>query len=198
MMIPMALNGGEPTAAMGVDVPIPPLSKQNPPLFDYFKQLFAQVTNPPIDSIRESVITDTTVYLGAAGNLLKEEEANCRVLKVENPILTSLDLMKIRDSHIEGLQTADISMLYTKDTSLADAISNLYAQADAAHDAGAAILILTDRGVDQEHLAIPSLLEYRCFPDCRNCRTDRSPSLCNFAWVWCKCSQSVSGTGYSV
>ena len=158
MMIPMALNGGEPTAAMGVDVPIPPLSKQNPPLFDYFKQLFAQVTNPPIDSIRESVITETTVYLGAAGNLLKEEEANCRVLKVENPILTSLDLMKIRDSHIEGLQTADISMLYTKDTSLADAISNLYAQADAAHDAGAAILILTDRGVDQEHLAIPSLL----------------------------------------
>ena len=158
MMIPMALNGGEPTAAMGVDVPIPPLSKQNPPLFDYFKQLFAQVTNPPIDSIRESVITDTTVYLGAAGNLLKEEEANCRVLKVENPILTSLDLMKIRDSHIEGLQTADISMLYTKDTSLADAISNLYAQADAAHDAGAAILILTDRGVDQEPLAIPSLL----------------------------------------
>ena len=158
MMVPMALNGGEPTAAMGVDVPIPPLSKQNPPLFDYFKQLFAQVTNPPIDSIRESVITDTTVYLGAAGNLLKEEEANCRVLKVENPILTSLDLMKIRDSHIEGLQTADISMLYTKDTSLADAISNLYAQADAAHDAGAAILILTDRGVDQEHLAIPSLL----------------------------------------
>ena len=158
MMIPMALNGGEPTAAMGVDVPIPPLSKQNPPLFDYFKQLFAQVTNPPIDSIRESVITDTTVYLGAAGNLLKEEEANCRVLKVENPILTSLDLMKIRDSHIEGLQTADISMLYTKNTSLADAISNLYAQADAAHDAGAAILILTDRGVDQEHLAIPSLL----------------------------------------
>ena len=158
MMIPMALNGGEPTAAMGVDVPIPSLSKQNPPLFDYFKQLFAQVTNPPIDSIRESVITDTTVYLGAAGNLLKEEEANCRVLKVENPILTSLDLMKIRDSHIEGLQTADISMLYTKDTSLADAISNLYAQADAAHDAGAAILILTDRGVDQEHLAIPSLL----------------------------------------
>ena len=158
MMIPMALNGGEPTAAMGVDVPIPPLSKQNPPLFDYFKQLFAQVTNPPIDSIRESVITDTTVYLGAAGNLLKEEEANCRVLKVENPILTSLDLMKIRDSHIEGLQTVDISMLYTKDTSLADAISNLYAQADAAHDAGAAILILTDRGVDQEHLAIPSLL----------------------------------------
>ena len=158
MMIPMALNGGEPTAAMGVDVPIPPLSKQNPPLFDYFKQLFAQVTNTPIDSIRESVITDTTVYLGAAGNLLKEEEANCRVLKVENPILTSLDLMKIRDSHIEGLQTADISMLYTKDTSLADAISNLYAQADAAHDAGAAILILTDRGVDQEHLAIPSLL----------------------------------------
>ena len=169
MMIPMALNGGEPTAAMasagaepihsmGNDTPLAVLSDKPQLLYNYFRQQFAQVTNPPIDSIRESVITDTTVYLGAAGNLLKEEEANCRVLKVENPILTSLDLMKIRDSHIEGLQTADISMLYTKDTSLADAISNLYAQADAAHDAGAAILILTDRGVDQEHLAIPSLL----------------------------------------
>ncbi|MCD7959200.1 MAG: glutamate synthase large subunit [Ruminococcus sp.] len=157
-VVPMAINGGEPTAAMGTDTPIPAMSKTNPPLFDYFKQLFAQVTNPPIDSIRESVITDTTVYLGIAGNILKEKERNCRVLKVKNPILTNLDLMKIRDMKIDGLKTADISMLYTKDTPLHDAIENLYSQAEEAHAKGATILILTDRGVDKNHMAIPSLL----------------------------------------
>ena len=158
VMVPMALNGAEPTSAMGTDTPIPAMSKKNPPLFDYFKQMFAQVTNPPIDSIRESVITDTTVYLGVAGNILKEEERNCRVLKVNNPILTNLDLMKIRGMNIEGLQTADISMLYTKDVSLHDAIETLYHQAEKAHADGATILILTDRGVDKDHIAIPSLL----------------------------------------
>lgn len=157
-IIPMALHGPEPTSAMGVDTPIPPMSKVDPPLFDYFKQRFAQVTNPPIDSTREAVITDTTVYLGISGNILKEDEKNCRVLKVKNPILTNLDLMKIRELNIEGLKTADISMLYTKDTPLHDAIENLYSQAEEAHANGATILILTDRGVDKDHLAIPSLL----------------------------------------
>lgn len=157
-IIPMALNGGEPTSAMGTDTPIPAMAKTDPPLFDYFKQLFAQVTNPPIDSIRESVITDTTVYLGIAGNILKEEERNCRVLKVKNPILTNLDMIKIRGMNIDGLKTAEISMLYTKDVSLHDAIVRLYRQADTAHEQGATILILSDRGVDQDHLAIPSLL----------------------------------------
>ena len=158
VMVPMALNGGEPTSAMGADTPIPAMSKKNPPLFDYFKQMFAQVTNPPIDSIRESVITDTTVYLGVSGNILEEDERNCRVLKVNNPILTNLDMMKIRGMDIDGLKTADISMLYTKDVSLHDAIENLYQQAEEAHAKGATILILTDRGVDHDHLAIPSLL----------------------------------------
>lgn len=116
--------------------------------------MFAQVTNPPIDSIRESVITDTTVYLGVSGNILEEDERNCRVLKVNNPILTNLDLMKIRGMDIDGLKTADISMLYTKDVSLHDAIENLYQQAEEAHAKGATILILTDRGVDHDHLAI--------------------------------------------
>lgn len=158
-MIPMALNGAEPISAMGTDTPIPPLSKENPPLFDYFKQLFAQVTNPPIDAIRESVITDTTVYLGASGNILEEKEENCLVLKVTNPILTNLDVMKIRMADIKGLKTADISMLYDKNTStLRSAIENLYVQADNAHDNGATILILSDRGVDKDHVAIPSLL----------------------------------------
>ena len=158
-MIPMALTGSEPTAAMGADTPVPPLSNTNPPLFDYFKQLFAQVTNPPIDAIRESVITDTTVYLGASGNILKDDEKNCLVLQIRNPVLTNLDLLKIRTSNIESLKTADISMLYNKKTStLREAIENLYRQADKAHEDGATILILTDRGVDKDHLAIPSLL----------------------------------------
>ena len=158
-MIPMALNASEPTAAMGVDTPVPPLSKKNPPLFDYFKQLFAQVTNPPIDAIRESIITDTSVYLGTSGNILKEDEKNCRVLEIKNPVLTNLDLLKIRTANIEGLKTADISMLYSKNTStLRQAIESLYTQADKAHEEGASILILSDRGVDKDHLAIPSLL----------------------------------------
>ena len=184
VMVPMALNGGEPTSAMGADTPIPAMSKKNPPLFDYFKQMFAQVTNPPIDSIRESVITDTTVYLGVSGNILEEDERNCRVLKVNNPILTNLDMMKIRGMDIDGLKTADISMLYTKDVSLHDAIENLYQQAEEAHAKGATILILTDRGVDHDHLAIPVAAgsgctgnlsgtyqkEYCNFSDHRNCR----------------------------
>ncbi|MBP5655081.1 MAG: glutamate synthase large subunit [Clostridiales bacterium] len=157
-IIPMCLNGVEPTAAMGVDAPVPPLSDQMPPLFDYFKQRFAQVTNPPLDSTRESVITDTTVYLGITGNILEDQEENCRVLKIHNPILTNLDMMKIRDSKLEHLRTADISMLYTRNESLKDALDALFRQADEAHEAGATILILTDRGVDEAHLAIPSLL----------------------------------------
>ena len=157
-LIPMCLNGGEPTAAMGVDVPVPPLSEQQPPLFDYFKQKFAQVTNPPLDCIRESIITDTTVYLGVTGNILEDKEENCHVLKVHNPILTNLDLMKIRDNQYEGLKTADISMLYTAEQGLEYALDNLCKQADAAHAEDATILILTDRGIDEEHMAIPSLL----------------------------------------
>lgn len=157
-LIPMCLNGVEPTTAMGVDAPVPPLSEMDPPLFDYFKQKFAQVTNPPIDSIREEIITDTTVYLGISGNVLEEDEENCHVLEIHNPILTNLDMMKIRDSNIPGLKTKDISMLYERGTSLQDAIRDLYRQADIAHEEGASILVLTDRGVDREHVAIPSLL----------------------------------------
>ncbi len=157
-IIPMCLNGGEPTAAMGTDVPVPPLSNEDPILFDYFKQKFAQVTNPPLDSIREAMITDTTVYLGIAGNILEDKEENCRVLKIHNPILTNLDMMKIRDSELDGLKTADISMLYTKDESLEAALERLYEQTDKAHEEGATVLILTDRGIDGEHMAIPSLL----------------------------------------
>jgi glutamate synthase (NADPH/NADH) large chain len=83
----MALNGSEGIAAMGVDTPLAVLSQKQRPLFDYFKQLFAQVTNPPIDAIREEIVTSTTVYVGKNGNLLEEKAENCQVLKINNPIL---------------------------------------------------------------------------------------------------------------
>ena len=158
VVAPMAVNGGEPIGSMGTDKPIAVLSRQEPPLFDYFKQMFAQVTNPPIDSIREKIVTSTSVYLGIEGNILSEDENNCRVLKIHNPVLTNGDMLKIRHTASDWFKTADISMLYTPGTSLEDAIEGLFRQADKAHENNATILILTDRGVDEKHLAIPSLL----------------------------------------
>ncbi len=98
----MALNGAEGISAMGVDTPLAVLSDQYQPLFNYFKQLFAQVTNPPIDAIREEVITSTTVYVGKDGNLLNEQPINCQVLKVDNPILTNTDILKIKHMKVDG------------------------------------------------------------------------------------------------
>lgn len=95
-IIPMAKNGAEATAAMGTDIPLAMLSDKHQPLFNYFKQLFAQVTNPPIDAIREEVVTDTCVYVGSDGNLLSESAANCGVLELPNPIITSAELVKIK------------------------------------------------------------------------------------------------------
>ena len=156
--LPMARDGAEPTAAMGTDTPLAVLSEQHQPLFSYFKQLFAQVTNPPMDAIREEIVTDTTVYVGAAGNLLEERPENCTVLQIHNPILTSVDLMKIRYMDRPGLRAETISLLYYKGSPLANALDRLFVEADRAYKNGANILILSDRGVDENHVAIPSLL----------------------------------------
>ena len=157
-ILPMAEKGAEPIASMGSDIPLPPLDKQQPPLFNYFRQLFAQVTNPPFDAIREEIVTDTSVYIGKDGNLLEERPENCRVLKIENPILTETDILKIKNMHESGLKTAVISMVYYIGTSLEKAIDRLFIEADKAYRDGADILILSDRGVDEFHCAIPSLL----------------------------------------
>ena len=157
-ILPMAANGVESTASMGRDIPLAVLNDKPSSLFDYFQQQFAQVTNPPIDSIREKVVTDTTVYIGSDGNLLNEKADNCRVLEVSNPILTEVDLLKIRSINKEGFRTADISILYYKHTSLKKAIDALCLSCDRAYNEGANILILTDRGVDENHVPIPSLL----------------------------------------
>ena len=93
-ILPMAKNGSESIAAMGTDSPLAVLSKEPQPLFNYFKQLFAQVTNPPIDAIREEIVTSTTVYIGEDGNILEEKPENCKVMKIHDPILTSTDILK--------------------------------------------------------------------------------------------------------
>ena len=157
-ILPMAKNGSEPTAAMGIDSPLAVLSKKHQPLFNYFKQLFAQVTNPPIDAIREEIVTSTSVYLGEDGNILEEKGENCRVLKIHNPILTSTDLLKIKNINAPGFKVKVVPLIYYKNTSLKKAIEHLFIMADRAYSEGANILILSDRGVDENHVAIPSLL----------------------------------------
>lgn len=157
-ILPMAKNGSEAIAAMGVDSPLPVLSDKHQPLFNYFKQLFAQVTNPPIDAIREEVVTSTTVYIGEDGNLLEEKAVNCRVLKVNNPILTNTDILKIKNIKADGFKAEVIPITYYKNTRLERAIERLFVEADRAHRDGANILILSDRGLDENHVAIPSLL----------------------------------------
>lgn len=158
IILPMARVKLEPTSAMGTDIPLAIYSKNHLSLFHYFKQLFAQVTNPPIDSLREEVVTDTTIYIGSDGNLLKDKSDNCTVLEVNNPILTSRDMDKIRQLNQTGFKNETISLLFYRSTSLKEALDNLFIECDKAYRNGANILILSDKGVDEGHVAIPSLL----------------------------------------
>ena len=158
IILPMAHVKLEPTSAMGTDIPLAIYSKNHLSLFHYFKQLFAQVTNPPIDSLREEVVTDATIYIGSDGNLLKDKSDNCTVLEVNNPILTSRDMDKIRQLNQTGFKNETISLLFYRGTSLKEALDNLFIECDKAYRNGANILILSDKGVDEGHMAIPSLL----------------------------------------
>ena len=158
MILPMALNGAEAVSAMGADSPLAVLSRKHQPLFNYFKQMFAQVTNPPIDAIREEIVTSTAVYVGEEGNILEETAENCKILKVNNPILTCTDLMKIKYMKRPGFQVEVIPITYYKNTSLEKAIDRLFLEVDRAHRDGANIIILSDRDIDENHVPIPSLL----------------------------------------
>ena len=155
---PMAEKGAEAISAMGTDTPLAVLSNSHKPLFNFFKQLFAQVTNPPIDAIREEVVTSTSVYLGKDGNILEEKPENCHVLKINHPILTNTDLLKIKNMNVPGLKVATLPILYYKNTSMEKALDRLFIEADKRYRDGVNILILSDRGVDENHVAIPSLL----------------------------------------
>ena len=158
MILPMALNGAEAVSAMGADSPLAVLSKMHQPLFNYFKQLFAQVTNPPIDAIREEIVTSTTVYVGREGNLLEDLPENCHILKVNDPILTDTDLLKIKHMKKPGFKVEEISITYYKNTSLEKAIDRLCLEVDRAYKGGSNILILSDRDIDENRVPIPSLL----------------------------------------
>ncbi len=154
----MALNGSEMIGSMGVDTPIAALSKTYQPLFNYFKQLFAQVTNPPIDAVREKIVICTPTYVGKNGNLLEQKPENCHVLKIENPILTDLDLMKISSMNKPGFKVTKVPIVYYKSTPIQRVIDHLFIEVDRAYNEGTNILILSDRGVDENHVALPSLL----------------------------------------
>ena len=154
----MANTGNEATKAMGKDTPLAVLSERTHPLFNYFKQLFAQVTNPPIDAIREEIVTSTSVYLGKDGNILEEKPDNCNVLKINNPILTNTDILKLKNIKEPGFKTAVVPIVYYKGIKLEKAIEQVFVEVDKAHKDGANIIILSDRGVDEYHVQIPSLL----------------------------------------
>lgn len=161
ILLPMAQDGVEPVGAMGMDVPLAVLSEKPQLLYNYFKQLFAQVTNPPIDAIREEIVTGTELYIGTEGNLLETRPENCRQLKLEKPILSNQDLAKIAILDRPGLKAVKLATLFrAKDgaAGMKEALDKLFETAKQAIADGANILVLSDRDVSETMAAIPALL----------------------------------------
>ncbi|MCX6079093.1 MAG: glutamate synthase large subunit [Chloroflexi bacterium] len=161
LIAPMAQDGIEPIGAMGNDAPPAVLSNKPKLLFSYFKQLFAQVTNPPIDSIREELVISTEVMVGAESNLLKPTPQSCHQIRLDYPFLTNQALAKIRHSRIPGFGSTTLPILFKAGSGgpgLALALEKLFQAADAAIARGFNLIIISDRDVDREHAAIPSLL----------------------------------------
>ncbi|MCH8847692.1 MAG: glutamate synthase large subunit [Chloroflexi bacterium] len=161
LLEPMAVSGGEAIGSMGNDTPLAVLSERPQLLFSYFKQLFAQVSNPPLDAIREELVTSVAMSLGAQLNLFDETPEHARQLKLAGPMLTDQELEKIRQVDRPGIKSATLSMLFDPnggEGELDRALDRLCREASEAIEAGASILILSDRGVDATHAPIPSLL----------------------------------------
>ena len=161
IIAPMAANGTEPVGSMGNDTPLAVLSDESPLLFCYFKQHFAQVSNPPMDAIREELVTSVETFIGAEGNLFDETPQQCRQLKIGEPVLTNRELEKVRAVDRGGLRTRTLATLFKPDdgpAALAAAMDALCEQATDAIRKGCTIIILSDRGVDRENAPIPSLL----------------------------------------
>jgi glutamate synthase domain-containing protein 2/glutamate synthase domain-containing protein 1/glutamate synthase domain-containing protein 3 len=161
ILTPMAVNGQEPVGSMGCDTPLACLSDKPQPLFNYFKQLFAQVTNPPIDPIREELVMSTTSFIGTERNILDETPQHCHTLKLEHPILTNYDLEKLRRVSWGDFLATTLPALYCTDggeKELERALDGLCRRASLAIKSGYTLLILSDRGIDEEYAAIPSLL----------------------------------------
>ncbi|MBI9050453.1 MAG: glutamate synthase large subunit [Anaerolineaceae bacterium] len=162
ILVPMAETALEPLGSMGNDAPLAVLSKRPQLLFNYFKQLFAQVTNPPIDAIREEIITATDVLIGSEQNLLESRPENCRQIKIKTPILTNEELEKIRHLNRLYFRTVTLPIMFNPaegGDGLKQALEDLYAKVDRIIENDEAnIVILSDRGMDKEHAPIPSLL----------------------------------------
>ena len=157
----MATDGAEPVGSMGNDVPLACLSDRPQPLFNYFKQLFAQVTNPPIDPIREELVMSLISYIGTERNILDEAPENCHTLKLPHPILTNRDLEKLRRVSSGDLLATTLPTLFRAEDGekgLKRALDDLSARASHAVNSGYTLLILSDRGVDPTYAPIPSLL----------------------------------------
>jgi glutamate synthase (NADPH) large chain len=158
---PMVTDGKDPVGSMGYDSPLAVLSKKPQLLFNYFKQLFAQVTNPPIDAIREQIVTSVGTTIGAEGNLVNPGAESCRHIRLETPVLTCEELEKIRYQNEEGFKAVTLSTLFKateEEGQLEGALDRMFEEADASIREGATLLILSDRGVAAERAAIPALL----------------------------------------
>ncbi|MGD0463324.1 MAG: glutamate synthase-related protein [Tepidisphaeraceae bacterium] len=161
IMMPMAASGQEAIGSMGADTPLACLSDKPQLLYTYFRQLFAQVTNPPLDAIREELVTSLYTYLGREGNLLSEEPKNCHLIKLKQPILSNSDLEKLREVAHGDFRAVTLGMLFSAadgEAGLEKAVDALCVAAAKAVRDGASILVLSDRGVDAKHVPIPSLL----------------------------------------
>ncbi|MDQ2945941.1 MAG: glutamate synthase large subunit, partial [Acidobacteriota bacterium] len=161
LIAPMAANGEEPVGSMGTDTPLACLSDKPQPLFNYFKQLFAQVTNPAIDPIREELVMSLTSYIGTERNILDETPKHCHTLKLPHPLLTNRDLEKLRRVSTSDLLSSTLSMLFRVSGGaheLERSLDGLCRRASLAIKSGYNLLILSDRGMDEEYAPIPSLL----------------------------------------
>jgi glutamate synthase (ferredoxin) len=158
---PMATDGIQPLGSMGTDTPLAVLSDQPQLLYNYFKQLFAQVTNPPIDPIREEIITSTVTRIGSESNLLKPTASSARVIRLEHPILTNEEFEKLRHLDQPGFKTTTLTLLFKAADGaegMERALESLFSAAIRHIEAGTTVLLLSDRGVNDEYAAIPALL----------------------------------------
>ncbi|MEN2767112.1 glutamate synthase large subunit [Ornithinibacillus xuwenensis] len=158
IMKPLVMEGKDPIGSMGYDAPLAVLSKKPQLLFNYFKQLFAQVTNPPIDAIREKLITMTTTTIGPEGNLLEPGPDSCKQIRLDTPLLTKEQLERLRRKRVHGYRSATISTLFPINSNMEDAMDEMFVKADEAIERGVTFLILSDRGMNKKQAAIPSLL----------------------------------------
>ncbi len=161
VLLPMARDGKEPVSSMGSDIPLAVLSARSPLLYNYFKQHFAQVTNPPIDPIREQVVMTNDSLLGAEGNLLGETPGHAHLLRLRSPLLLDADLARVRRLDEPGLRARTVSLLFDRDAGaagMAAALERACAEATEAVSAGATVLVLSDRGVGPDRVAVPALL----------------------------------------